>query len=104
MGTALGRKPKVRREGLENSRRAVQASSPPLVGIDISTSSVKLIELAKAGNAYRVESFAAEPMPSNAITDKVIMDVDAVGDAVRKAVKRASPDTKTRPWPSAARS
>ncbi|HEU5398087.1 MAG TPA: pilus assembly protein PilM, partial [Gammaproteobacteria bacterium] len=52
-------------------------SSPPLLGIDISTSSVKLIELAKVGNSYRVESFAAEPMPSNAITDKVIMDVDA---------------------------
>src|SRR5579863_4111118 len=69
-------------------------SSPPLVGIDISTSSVKLIELAKAGGGYRVESFAAEAMPSNAITDKVIMDVDAAGDAVRKAVKRASPRTK----------
>jgi type IV pilus assembly protein PilM len=69
-------------------------SSPPLVGVDISTSSVKLIELAKAGGGYRVESFAAEAMPSNAITDKVIMDVDAAGDAVRKAVKRASPRTK----------
>ena len=71
-----------------------KASSPPLVGIDISTSSVKLIELAKSGNAYRVESFAAEAMPSNAITDKMIMDVDAAGDAVRKAVKHASPRTK----------
>ena len=69
-------------------------SSPPLVGIDISTSSVKLIELAKTGNTYRVESFASEPMPPNAITDKVIMDVDAAGDALRKAVKRASPGTK----------
>jgi type IV pilus assembly protein PilM len=69
-------------------------SSPPLVGIDISTSSVKLIELAKTGNTYRVESFASEPMPANAITDKVIMDVDAAGDALRKAVKRASPGTK----------
>jgi len=69
-------------------------SSPPLLGIDISTSSVKLIELAKAGGSYRVESFAAEPMPANAITDKVIMDVDGVGDAVRKAVKHASPKSK----------
>jgi type IV pilus assembly protein PilM len=64
------------------------------VGIDISTSSVKLIELAKSGKEYRVESFAAEAMPSNAITDKVIMDVDAAGEAVKKAVKKASPRTK----------
>jgi type IV pilus assembly protein PilM len=69
-------------------------SSHPLLGIDISTSSVKLIELSKSGGTYKVESFAAEAMPANAITDKVIMDVEAVGDAVRKAVKRASPNTK----------
>lgn len=68
--------------------------SPPLAGIDISTSSVKLIELSKAGNSYRVESFAAEGMPANAITDKVIMDLDAVGDAVRKAVKRSGVRSK----------
>ena len=41
-------------------------ASKPLVGIDISTSSVKLIELSKTGNAYKVESFAAEAMPFNA--------------------------------------
>jgi type IV pilus assembly protein PilM len=69
-------------------------ASKPLVGIDISTSSVKLIELSKTGNTYKVESFAAEAMPFNAITDKVIMDLDSVGNAVRKVVKRASPRTK----------
>ncbi|MGH7870319.1 MAG: type IV pilus assembly protein PilM, partial [Candidatus Dormibacteraceae bacterium] len=72
----------------------LRPSSPPLLGIDISTSSVKLIELAKAGSSYRVESFAAEPMPANAITDKAIMDVDGVGEAVRKAVKHAAPKSK----------
>jgi type IV pilus assembly protein PilM len=72
----------------------LRPSSPPLLGIDISTSSVKLIELAKTGGSYRVESFAAEPMPANAITDKVIMDVDGVGEAVRKAVKHANPKSK----------
>ncbi|MGH8280080.1 MAG: pilus assembly protein PilM [Gammaproteobacteria bacterium] len=69
-------------------------ASKPLVGIDISTSSVKLIELSKTGGTYKVETFGAEAMPFNAITDKVIVDMDAVGDAVRKVVKRASPHTK----------
>jgi type IV pilus assembly protein PilM len=63
--------------------------SKPLLGLDISTSSVKLIELSKNGNGYKVESYAAEPVPPNAITDKVVMDVDAAGDAVRRAVKRS---------------
>ena len=61
----------------------------PLLGLDITTSSVKLIELAPAGKSYRVESYAAEATPPNAINEKSIVDVDAVGDAVRKVVKRS---------------
>ena len=61
----------------------------PLLGLDITTSSVKLIELAPAGKSYRVESYAAEATPPNAINEKSIVDVDAVGDAIRKVVKRS---------------
>jgi type IV pilus assembly protein PilM len=63
--------------------------SRPLLGLDVTTSSVKLIELANAGRSYRVESFAAEPTPANAINDKAIVDVEAVGEAIRRAVKRS---------------
>ncbi|MEE8119651.1 MAG: pilus assembly protein PilM [Gammaproteobacteria bacterium] len=71
-----------------------QRKSKPLLGLDISTSSVKLIEIARSGDNYRVECFAAEPMPPNAITDKVIADVDAAGDAIRRVVKRSGSRTK----------
>jgi type IV pilus assembly protein PilM len=66
----------------------------PLLGLDVTTSSVKLIELAQSGRGYRVESFAAEPTPANAINDKAIVDAEAVGEAIRRAVKRSG--TKTR--------
>ncbi|MEA5445751.1 pilus assembly protein PilM [Gammaproteobacteria bacterium AB-CW1] len=66
----------------------------PMLGLDISTSSVKVIELSQTKAGYRVDHYAAEPMPQNAITDKVIVDVDATGDAVRKAVKRSGSRTK----------
>jgi type IV pilus assembly protein PilM len=65
-----------------------------LIGLDVTTSSVKLIELVESGKGYRVESFAAEPTPANAINDKAIVDVEAVGEAIRRAVKRSG--TKTR--------
>ncbi|MEM7083435.1 MAG: pilus assembly protein PilM [Pseudomonadota bacterium] len=65
------------------------AAQRPLLGLDITTSSVKLIELAKSGDSYRVESYAAEPTPVNSINEKAIVDVDAVGEAVRRAVKRS---------------
>ncbi|MEM9172086.1 MAG: pilus assembly protein PilM [Pseudomonadota bacterium] len=60
-----------------------------LLGLDITTSSIKLVELAEAGRGYRVESYAAEPTPANSINDKAIVDAQAVGEAIRRAVKRS---------------
>jgi len=65
-----------------------------LIGLDITTSSVKLIELTESARNYRVESYAAEPTPANAINEKAIVDAEAVGEAVRRAVKRSG--TRTR--------
>src|ERR1700748_577341 len=61
----------------------------PLLGLDITTSSVKLIELGMAGGQYRVEAYAAEPTPQNAVNEKAIVDSEAVGEAIRRALKRA---------------
>ena len=61
----------------------------PLVGLDITTSSVKLIELSKSGKRYRVESYAAEPTPPSSVNEKAIVDAKAVGEAIRRAVKRS---------------
>jgi type IV pilus assembly protein PilM len=60
-----------------------------LLGLDITTSSIKLIELAMAGGQYRVESYAAEATPANALNEKTIVDPEAVGEAIRRAVKRS---------------
>lgn len=61
----------------------------PLIGLDITTSSIKLIELVEAGKGFRVEAYAAYPTPVNAINEKVIVDSDAVGQAIAQAVKRS---------------
>ena len=42
-----------------------------------------------SGGQYRVESYAAEPTPHNAINEKAIVDAEAVGEAIRRAVKRS---------------
>ncbi|HMD59096.1 MAG TPA: pilus assembly protein PilM [Steroidobacteraceae bacterium] len=60
-----------------------------LLGLDITTSSIKLIELAMAGGQYRVEAYAAEPTPPNSMNEKSIVDPQAVGDAISRAVKRS---------------
>ena len=38
-----------------------------LLGLDISSTSVKLLELSKSGARYRVESYGVEPLPPNAV-------------------------------------
>ncbi|HTP39827.1 MAG TPA: pilus assembly protein PilM [Steroidobacteraceae bacterium] len=60
-----------------------------LLGLDITTSSIKLIELSMAGGQYRVESYSAEPTPPNAMNEKILVDAEAVGEAIRRAVKRS---------------
>ena len=65
-----------------------------LIGLDITTSSIKLIELNQSGDSFRVESYAAEPTPANAINEKAIVDADAVGGAIRRAVKRSGTKVK----------
>jgi type IV pilus assembly protein PilM len=60
-----------------------------LLGLDITTSSIKLIELAMAGGQYRVEAYAAEPTPPNAMNEKTIVDPEAVGEGIRRAIKRS---------------
>ena len=61
----------------------------PIVGLDISSTAVKLLELSRNGGRYRVESYAVEPLPPNSVVEKNITDVEAVGEAVRRAVKRS---------------
>jgi len=69
-----------------------------LLGLDISSMAVKLIELSQSAGAaeslFRVESYAVEPLPANAVVEKKIADVQAVGETIRKAVHRSG--TKTR--------
>ena len=63
--------------------------APPLFGLDISSSSVKVLEIAEAGkDAYRVERYAIEPLARDAVADGNINNLEAAADAVRRAHKR----------------
>lgn len=68
--------------------------SAALLGLDISSTSVKLLELSRSGGRYRVESYGVEPLPPNAVVEKVIVDVEGVGEAIGRLVGRARPGSK----------
>ena len=64
-------------------------SMPPLIGVDISSSSVKMVELADANKGrIKLERYAIEPLPKDAVVDGNIMNLEAVGEAVRRGWKR----------------
>lgn len=61
----------------------------PVIGIDISSTSVKLLELSRSGERYTVESYAVQPMPPNSVVEKNITEVDAVMQTLTDVVSRA---------------
>jgi type IV pilus assembly protein PilM len=63
--------------------------SLPLLGIDISATAIKLLELTRSGNTYRVESYAAEALPANSVVDKNIAEIEPVGEVIARAVKKS---------------
>jgi len=69
---------------------------PVILGLDISSTSVKLIELSEdSGDAkYRVECMAVEALPDNAVVEKNIQDEIAVGETIEKAVKKSGTKVK----------
>lgn len=65
-------------------------SSPPLAGLDISTSGLRLVELADAGKGVvRLERHAFEALPRGAVVDGNIENFDQVAEAVRRIWKKS---------------
>jgi type IV pilus assembly protein PilM len=52
------------------------------------------LELSKQGDRFRVESYAVEPLPANAVVEKNITDVEAVGDAIKRVVSKSRSGVK----------
>jgi len=71
-----------------------KTKTPQVIGLDISSTAVKLLELGKSGDRLRVESYAVEPLPPNSVNEKNIADVEAVGEAIKRAVKRSGTRSK----------
>lgn len=68
----------------------------PLLGIDISSSSVKLVELVKnKSGEVQLERCAIEPLEKGWITDGNIEKFDEVAEAVRRVVKKSGTRTKS---------
>ncbi|WP_298143240.1 pilus assembly protein PilM [uncultured Acinetobacter sp.] len=62
-----------------------------LIGVDISSTSVKALELAVKNGKYHVESYALVPLPEGSVVEKNVLNVEAVADALERAINLADP-------------
>ena len=63
-------------------------STPPLIGVDISTSAVKMVELSSSGKgSYRLEGYSVAAIPKDAIVDGNVAGLEQVSDAIKLAWK-----------------
>ena len=74
-------------------RRLYRKPSKGLIGVDISSTSVKLLELSVKNNRYWVESYALVPLPEGSVVEKNILNPEAVGDALERAFNLANTPT-----------
>ena len=73
--------------------RLYRKPSKGLVGVDISSTTVKLLELSVKNGRYWVESYAVMPLHENSVVEKSILNPEAVADALERAVNLANPHT-----------
>jgi type IV pilus assembly protein PilM len=60
-----------------------------IIGLDISSTSVKLLELSRHGKGYRVESYGVKALPIGSVIEKNISDEGAVADVIRQVVSQS---------------
>ena len=76
-------------ENLSSALDVFKTKAPALVGVDIASTSIKMVELSEAGKGiYRLERYAIEPLPKDVVQDGNIANLDQVGDALRRGFKR----------------
>src|SRR5690606_5747171 len=72
----------------------LQQKTKPVIGLDISSTSVKLLELSRQGDRYRVESYAVKALPPNAVVEKNINELEAVAEVIQAVMQLSKCKTK----------
>jgi type IV pilus assembly protein PilM len=86
-------------KGLKFTAAALESlfkpKAPPLIGADVSSSAVKMVELSAGGSGrFRMERYAIEPLPKDSVVDGNINNLDAVCDALKRCHKRLGTNIK----------
>lgn len=73
---------------------AILKTRKELFGLDIGSNSIKLVELKKSRNAYKLKGFAIKELPRETIVDGEVMDSVALADTLRGLLAEYKPSSK----------
>lgn len=66
-----------------------------LIGLDMSSSAVKMVELASDGkNGYRVDRYAIEVLPRDVVADGNIVNLEAAAETIKRAWRKLATPTR----------
>ncbi|HEY5764267.1 MAG TPA: pilus assembly protein PilM [Rhodocyclaceae bacterium] len=72
------------------------AKAKPLIGLDLSSSAVKMVELSfDSRNGYRVERYVVEVLPKDVIVDGNVANLEVAAETVKRAWKRLGSSTRS---------
>src|SRR6185369_4627793 len=76
-------------ENLSSVLDLFKTRAPSLIGVDIASTSLKLVELSDAGKGmYRLERYVVEPIPKDVVTDGNVLNIELASDVLKRAWKR----------------
>ena len=71
----------------------MKPKTPVMVGLDISSTFIRYLELSRQGQNFKVETFAQELLPEQALNETEIKDIEGIGKILSGLVKKLKPKT-----------
>lgn len=68
--------------------RLFSSKSQHLIGLDVSATSVKLVDIQRQRGLFHLKSYGIEKLSQGTVVDKLIVDTEAVGDAISRLAQR----------------
>jgi len=75
--------------------KGLKKAQPMVLGIDIGTLAIKLVELSSKDGMLTLETYAIETLPPDVVVEKEIKDVEQVGQAIARAYEKSRASIKT---------
>jgi type IV pilus assembly protein PilM len=84
----------MQKDFLGSIRGAFGAKSTPIIGVDISSTAVKMVELSGTSEKPELTRYSIEPLPRDAMSDGNVANMETVGAAIERAVRKLGSRTK----------